>query len=347
MSRRVAALAALILAALILAAVAACGGDPATGDDAGGDPIDAGIDAPGCDPERPRAVPITAVTVGPAALEDRVVAFIDGATRSIDVQMYTFTLNRIADRLIAADRRGAPVRVLLDANQLDAGLRSRLQGGGVEVKLAPTGFPNAHAKYVVVDGDRLLIESGNFTVAGMSDQRNFAVEDRDPQDVADAAAVFAADWAGTTATLSCSRLVVTPGDSRLRIQTLIASATTSLDIALYYLSDTAIRAAVMTAKNRGIAVRVLLASTGEIPENATTASALTAGGVPVRTLANPVLHAKVIIADGARALVGSNNMSITSLRDNRELGVIMREPGPVAAVLAQFNTDWNAGVAWP
>ena len=342
MSRRVAALAALILGA----ALAACGGDPSTGDDAGGDPIDAGIDAPSCDPERPRAVPITAVTVGPAALEDRVVAFIDGATRSIDVQMYTFTLTRIADRLIAADRRGAPVRVLLDANQLDAGLRTRLQNGGVEVKLAPSGFPNAHAKYVVVDGDRLLLESGNFTVAGMSDQRNFAVEDRDPQDVADAAAIFAADWAGTAPTLSCSRLVVTPGDSRLRIQTLIASATASLDIALYYLSDTAIRAAVMTAKNRGVAVRVLLASTGEIPENATTASTLTAGGVPVRTLANPVLHAKVIIADGARALVGSNNMSVTSLRDNRELGVIMREPAPVAAVLAQFNSDWNAGTAW-
>jgi cardiolipin synthase len=206
---------------------------------------------------------------------------------------------------------------------------------------------NAHAKYLVVDRDRALVESGNFTVAGMSDQRNFALEDRDPQDVADAAAIFNADWNGTTPTLSCSRLVVTPGDSRLRIQTLIASARTSLDIALYYLSDTAIRAAVHDRpKNRGVAVRVLLASTGEIPENATTASTLTAAGVPVRTLANPVLHAKVIIADGARALVGSNNMSVTSLRDNRELGVILREPAAVNAVLAQFGTDWNAATAW-
>lgn len=336
----------LPVAALALA-LAACGGDPATGDDAGGDPIDAGVDAPACDPERPRDVPITAVTVGPAALEDRVVAFIDGATRSVDVQMYAFTLSRIADRLIAADRRGAPVRVLLDGTQLDTTLRNRLQSGGVDVKLAPAGFTNAHAKYVVVDGDRLLIESGNFTVAGMSDQRNYAVEDRDPADVADAAAIFAADWAGTAPTLRCSRLVVTPGDARLRIQTLIASATTSLDLALYYLSDTAIRSAVLTAKNRGIAVRVLLASTSEIPENGTTASTLASAGVPVRTLANPVLHAKVIIADGARALVGSNNMSSTSLRDNRELGVIMREPGAVAAVVAQFGTDWNAGTAWP
>ncbi len=334
-------------AALLALAAIACGGDPATGDDAGGDPIDAGLDAPACDPERPRAVPISSVIVGPSALEDRVVAFVDGATRSIDVQMYTFTLNRIADRLIAADRRGAPVRVLLDGNQLDAGLRTRLQSGGVEVKLAPAGFTNAHAKYVVVDGDRLLIASANFTVAGMSDQRNFAVEDRDPQDVADAAAVFAADWAGTTPTLSCSRLVVTPGDSRLRIQTLIASATTSLDLALYYLSDTAIRAAVLTAKNRGIAVRVLLAATNEMPENGATATTLSAAGVPVRTLANPVLHAKVIIADGQRALVGSNNMSITSLRDNRELGVILHEPAAVGAVVAQFGTDWNAGVVWP
>lgn len=335
------------VAALLAVGLAACGGDPSGVDGGVIDAPDVGPDAPPCDADRPRTVPITTVTIGPGPLEDRVVAFIDGATRSVDVQMYTFTLTRIADRLIAADRRGAPVRVLLDPGQnMTSTIRTRLTNGGVEVRDAPAGFINAHAKYVVVDGARLLLESGNFTNAGMDDQRNFAVEDSDPEDVADLATVFAADWAGTTATLGCTRLVVTPGNSRLRIQTLIANATTSLDIALYYLSDTSIRAALFTAKNRGVTIRVMLASTDEIPENGATATALTNAGISVRTLRNPVMHAKVIIADGVAALVGSNNMSQASLSNNREVGVIMRESGPVQIVRSRFEGDWTAALPW-
>ncbi|MBK9034027.1 MAG: phosphatidylserine/phosphatidylglycerophosphate/cardiolipin synthase family protein [Myxococcales bacterium] len=324
-------------------ALAACGGDPSGDGDAG---VDAATDGPACDPDRARTAAPT-VVIGPAALEDSVVALIDGAAGSIDVQMYSFTLTRIADRLIAADRRGVPVRVLLDGGQPEnASIRTRLTGGGVEVRNAPAAFINAHAKYLVVDGARAFIESGNFTVAGMSDQRNYAVDDRDPVDVADLATIFAADWGGTTATLTCTRLVVTPGDSRLRIQTLIASATTSLDLALYYLSDSAIRAALLTAHNRGVAVRVLLAATSEIAENAAIATTLSQAGIPVRTLANPTMHAKVIIADNAAALIGSNNMSITSMRDNREVGVIVREPSAVTPTRTQFAADWAAATPW-
>jgi cardiolipin synthase len=335
------------LVAMLVVGALGCGGDPSGTDGGVIDAPDVGPDAPPCDPDRPRAVPITTVTIGPGPLEDRVVAFIDGATRSVDVQMYTFTLTRIADRLIAADRRGAPTRVLLDPGQnMTSTIRTRLVNGGVEVRDAPAGFINAHAKYVVVDGERLLLESGNFTNAGMDDQRNFAVEDSDPEDVADLVAVFAADWAGTTATLGCTRLVVTPGNARLRVQTLIANATTSLDIALYYLSDTSIRAALFTAKNRGVTIRVLLASTQEIPENGATATALTSAGISVRTLQNPVMHAKVIIADGTAALVGSNNMSQASLSNNREVGVILRETGPLSTVRTRFEGDWTAATPW-
>ena len=329
------------LLAAALAGLAACGGGGA-GDPDGGAGPDAAVDAPPCDPERSRAVAPT-VSVGPPGLEPAVIGLIDGAASSIDVQMYTFTLTSIADRLVAADRRGVPVRVLLDAGQtVNASIRSRLTAGGVEVRDAPAAFVNAHAKYVVIDRDRAFIESGNFTVAGMDDQRNYAVVDRDPEDVADLATIFAADWAGTTPALTCSRLVVTPGDSRLRIQTLIAQATTSLDVGLYYLSDSAGRAALITARNRGLAVRVILAPPAEIADNAAVATTLGQAGIPVRYLGAPMHHAKIIIADGARALVGSNNMSITSLRDNREVGLILREASAVAPVASQFTADWAA-----
>jgi phosphatidylserine/phosphatidylglycerophosphate/cardiolipin synthase-like enzyme len=336
------------VALAVAVALGACGGGDDGADD-DGSAIDAATDAPACDYMRPRPM-APEVIVGPgtgtAALEERVVAAIDAATTSIDVHMYTFTVDRVADRLIAADRRGAPVRVILDGSQTGtASTKSRLEAGGVEVKLASTTFPNAHAKYMVLDGAIDFIDSGNFTIAGFDDQRNYAVVDRDPEDVADLKAIFAADWAGQTITLACPRLVVSPGDARPRVLAFIAAATQTLDLELYYLSDSAVRVAVIQAMTRGVAVRALLADPADMTENSTTATTLRDAGVPVRVLTPPVLHAKMIIADGV-ALIGSHNMSSTSLRDNREIGVFVREGNAIAPAQAQFNADWNAARVW-
>lgn len=346
MSQR--ALVAGAYALVVVVVLGACrGGDDAADDD--GPAIDAAGDSVACDPAAPRAM-APEVIVGPGSgaqsLEERVVAAIDGATRSIDVHMYTFTVDRVADRLVAADRRGAPVRVILDGSQTGASsTRSRLEAGGVDVKLASTSFPNAHAKYMVLDGASNFILSGNFTLAGFDDQRNYAVVDRDPEDVADLAAIFAADWNGQAAALGCTRLVVTPGDARSRILAFIAAATTTLDVEIYYISDSAVRVAIIQAQSRGVAVRVLLADPADMSENATTATTLRDAGVPVRVLTPPVIHAKMIVADGV-ALIGSHNMSSTSLRDNREVGVLVREGNAVAPALAQFNSDWSAARVW-
>jgi cardiolipin synthase A/B len=325
---------------IVALAFGACGGGGEQEVDAGV-AIDAAVDGPACDPDRaPASAP--ELFIGPADLERQVAAQIDGATRSIDLHMYTFTLSRLATKLVAADRRGVPVRVILDPGQAatNANVRASLEQGGVEVKTAPATFPNAHAKYLVVDGDTAMIMSGNFTVAGMVDQRNAGLVDRDATNVADLAAIFAADWAGTTPQLTCPRLMISPADARTRVLGLIGGATTTLDIEVYYLADIGVRTAVISAKNRGVAVRVLLSDPSEVADNTATAAALSAAGVPVRTLSSPVPHIKLVIADGAAALVGSHNLSSTSLRDNREVGEIVRAPAVVNALRASLDADW-------
>lgn len=333
---------------LALVALAACrNGDDAADDD--GPAIDAAGDGASCDPARPRSMPpelIVGPGAGTAALEERVVASIDAASTSIDVHMYTFTVDRIANRLIAADQRGAAVRVILDPNQSGvSSTRSQLEAGGVEVKLASSSFPNAHAKFMVLDGATNFILSGNFTLAGFDDQRNYAAVVRDPDDVADLAAIFAADWSGQTPALDCTRLVVSPGDARSRILAFIAAAQTTLDVEMFYIADSAVRTSIIQAHTRGVAVRVLLADPADMTENSTTATTLRDAGVPVRVLTPPVIHAKLLIADGV-ALIGSHNMSSTSLRDNREVGIFVREGNAVAPVAAQFASDWSAARVW-
>ena len=60
----------------------------------------------------------------------------------------------------------------------------------------------------------------------------------------------------------------------------------------------------------------------------------------------PHLHTKVIVADGALAYLGSENLSGTSLDHNREVGVIVTDPVSIMPLATTFETDWAAGTAF-
>jgi phosphatidylserine/phosphatidylglycerophosphate/cardiolipin synthase-like enzyme len=93
-----------------------------------------------------------------------------------------------------------------------------------------------------------------------------------------------------------------------------------------------------------VTVRVLLASPNWIDSNGELAAELAAAAVPVKYLLTAEPHAKLIVADDV-ALVGSQNLSYTSLNRNRELGVLVSDPDPVARIAQQFTADWQAGVS--
>jgi phosphatidylserine/phosphatidylglycerophosphate/cardiolipin synthase-like enzyme len=120
------------------------------------------------------------------------------ARRRILLAGYTFTSERVADALIAAERRGVEVRVLVDAAPVGgrtargAAALDRLVAAGVEVRVL--GGPRArfdyhHPKYAVVD-DRALVLTENWKPAGVGGRssRGWGV-------VVDSASV-AADLAG-------------------------------------------------------------------------------------------------------------------------------------------------------
>ncbi|MBA3541518.1 MAG: hypothetical protein H0T79_18035 [Deltaproteobacteria bacterium] len=305
----------------------------------------------GCTARAPRTVD-PEVFVGPTGLENRLIAAIGGATTSLDVQMYLFTVDSIADAIIAAHRRGVNVRVLLDPDhEGNNQTRPALVAAGVPTRNVTSLYTFAHAKYLVIDGTTALIMSMNFNYDAMSSERNYGIVDRDPEDVADVAAIFEMDWASgggeppKPADLSCTRLIVSPNNSKLRILELINSATATLDVEVLYLSETSVRNAVGAAKARGVSVRVILAeSQNEEPD--TSIAYLKGLGIPVKIATSFYLHAKLIVADGV-AFVGSENMSQTSLTKNREVGALVFEPTPAAIIAQQFTADWNVATPAP
>lgn len=327
---------------LALAITGACG-SPNAADDDGSD--GGTVDAPGvgCSMTSPRTSAPEAF-VGPSGLQARLTSLIDGAQSRLDIAMYLWTVKPLADRVVAAKKRGVDVRVILDPDSPgNENVKPIFTTGGVTFRLAPTIYTFSHAKYMIVDGQAAVIMSMNFNVDAMNNERNYGMIDRDADDVSDLQDIFDQDWAGAggeppnPADIACTRLVVSPNNSKARLLDHIDGADQTLDLQIMYLSETSVRDAVVAAKQRGVAVRVILGDNTDaaIP-------VLKAAGIPVKTSSNYYLHAKLIVADGV-PFVGSENMSFTSLTKNREVGALVFEPGAATVITDQFTADWNSG----
>jgi len=334
------------LVVLALSSLLACTRSADQGDDT---PPTDGPDNIECTAMQPRTVEPQAF-VAPTGLQERITSFIDGAQTKLDVQMYLFTVNAIRTRIIAAHQRGVDVRVLLDPDHAgNTTTRNALTGANVPTRNAPALYSFSHAKYMIADGTSALVMSANFNVDAMDRERNYGFIDRDPTDVADLTAIFNMDWASSggepvaPADLSCTRLIVSPNNSKARILELINGAESTLEVEAIYVSETNVRDAIGAAKARGVTVRVILENTSD---NQETISFFRSKGIEIHNPTGFFLHAKLIIADDV-AFIGSVNYSLTSLTKNREVGALIFEPSQAQLVRTQFDADWASSPAIP
>jgi phosphatidylserine/phosphatidylglycerophosphate/cardiolipin synthase-like enzyme len=274
-------------------------------------------------------------------------SLLSSASRSLDMTMYELA-DPEAESLLEEDaRRGVVVRVLLDRD--DAGQRvngpafGQLQAGGVQVRWAPNDYL-FHQKTVTVDHRISAVMTLNLTSQYYPTTRDFAVLTTDPDDVAAIEQVFDADWAsgqsapgpGPTAT----DLVWSPGAGPALVA-LINGASRTLQVENEEMGDADITAALVAAAARGVRVQVTMT------DDATWGRAfaeLETGGVQVRTYTESAplyIHAKVVVADGVTAYVGSQNFSYSSLDDNRELGVVTADPAVVAGLATTLTRDFD------
>lgn len=303
--------------------------------------------APVCDPLAPRAVPLE-LHVLPDEGEAALATEVTKATKSVRVLIYEMGYGAVLEALKARAQAKVPVSVILDVGQKGINQKyfDQLAAAGATPRWSDPKFPYMHAKVIVVDDERVILSTGNYLTSNVLKERNYVVHDRDPADVRDVAALFDADFAGTEPDLSCTRLVVSPINSRDRLLGLIASATKTLDVESMQFADKDVRAAGAARAKAGVAVRVIVADPSWIDTNVDAASFLKGIGVPVKWLKSPTVHVKAIVADGARAYVGSENLSFTSLSRNREVGVLFAQADAIATMQTTFEKDWAAGTAF-
>ncbi len=311
---------------------------PRTSGDAG-TPSDASPAS--CRAAEPREHAVTVFAL-PDASTTPFVETLQRASKSIRVMVYQMGYGPILDQLIAKAKAGVKVRIILDVKQIKTNQKyfDALTAAGAEVKWSRPEFVYMHAKVIVVDEQELLISTNNYSASYMAKERNYAARDTDPLDVRSIVDVFDADWNGTTPDLSCTRMVISPFNSRSDILALIGSATTSLQIESMQFADRDVTEAVIAQKNKGVDVQIVLATPTWIDANAEAAATLKAAGIEARYLDAPSVHVKAIVVDGKRAYLGSENLSYTSLSKNREVGLIVDETENLALMQSTFAADF-------
>ncbi len=271
-----------------------------------------------------------------------------GAKSSIHMTMYLLTWSDVLNALIQQKQAGLEVKVVLNQN-LPSGTSNQtaydmLNSAGVQVVWAPSQFTYTHEKCVILDGKEAWIMTMNASYSSPMKNREYLAVDDNPTDVAEAEAVFEADFANTAASGN-GPLLVAPINARSQLVSLIQSATRTIDIEAEEMSDYMVVNALAAAAQGGVTVHVVLANTTPSSSQQQAETQLKGAGVNMVTLATPYIHAKSLVVDGARAYVGSENFSTGSLQYNRELGLIFNVASEVQKVLSTTAMDFAAGTA--
>ncbi len=100
---------------------------------------------------------------------ERVASLIDDAQETIQVAMYTFTHDELAQHLVDAVDRGVQVWVVYETDQEDKAVVDLLQKNGIYVRR--DGNPAImHHKFAVFDGQ--IVETGSFNWTWPADNSN-------------------------------------------------------------------------------------------------------------------------------------------------------------------------------
>jgi cardiolipin synthase len=271
---------------------------------------------------------------------------LEAARESVTLQIYLLTDPEIIQALKDTDARGVDVRVLLEENPFGGSggqpeTFSDLENAGIDIRWSNPTFTFSHIKTFVIDQKVAIIMNLNLTRSAFRGNREFGVVTTNSAAVRTAVEIFEADWA-RSAEPDPGPLVVSPSNSRGELIALIDSANESLDIYAEVMRDREVMSAILDARLQGVEIRLVM-SDDEGDNGDDERLELAAAGVQVRIENSPYIHAKMVLADGQRAFVGSVNFTATSLDQNRELGIIITEPTAIARIQAVFNEDFNNG----
>ncbi|HOK05400.1 MAG TPA: phospholipase D-like domain-containing protein [bacterium] len=282
---------------------------------------------------------------------------INSAKKSIDLTIYSLNDPVVENALKSASAAGVKVRVLYNyysfldhEKEFVLKTMAGLESAGIFTRCASSDFAVTHQKTFTIDRRQSIIMTFNLRPNYFTNTRDFGIITNDKGEVSEISRVFDADWFYKKVIPKVTSLVWSNNNSRRKILSLIQSANVSLEIYNEELEDKqCLDALIMKAKS-GVNVRIISAQMieGGYDKNKNNRKYLNQHGVKAKYMpTNDYLycHAKMVLVDygtsNAKAFVGSENFSSTSLDKNRELGIIVNKTDILNRLHSVFETDWD------
>ena len=277
---------------------------------------------------------------------------INGATKSLRVKMFIFSDPALLKAVIEAHHRKIKVRVMLNPARRSGEAeneesRKVLTKAGVEVIDSNPEFDLTHEKSMVVDDRTAFVKSLNWETRNLTETRDYAVVTDHSHEVGEIIDCFEADWHRKSFDPGeHAHLIWCCGNGRDRIAEFIDQAKHTLFLQNERYQDAIIIERLVRAKERGVKVHVMAR-----PPHTLKKEKLVEGvgglrimddvGIKIHKLKHLKLHAKMLLSDGVRAIIGSINLAPGSFDSRRELAIEVRDADVIERLHKIVHHDWE------
>ncbi len=274
------------------------------------------------------------------------------ARQSLRIKMFALSDSRILRALIGSHGRGVKARIMLNPARRsgeiqNTGSRHVLREAGIDVLDSNPAFDVTHEKSMVCDDTTALIGSANWETDNFVKTRDYAIVTRDAAEVGEIIECFEADWSRRPfEPPRSSNLIWSPGKGRAQIAEFIDSAKHSLYLQNERYQDAIIVEHLVQARLRRVKVHVMTR-----PSHSLHSEKLVEGigdlrimkdvGIGIRKIRHLRLHAKLLLADRSRAILGSINLTPGSFDKRRELAIRVKDSGIVERLSGIVSDDWK------
>ena len=277
---------------------------------------------------------------------------INGATKSLRIKMFLFSDPSILKAVIDAQRRGVKVRIMLNPARRDGESENqethkKLMAAGVEVIDSNPEYDVTHEKSIVVDDTTAFVNSLNLDTKNLTETRDYAIVTSHAHEVAEIIECFEADWHRKPFKGNeHSHLIWCCGNGRERIAQFIDNAKDSIFLQNERYQDPVIIERLVRAARRGVKVHIMARpphklKKGKLVEEVGGMRTMEDVGIKIHKLKHLKLHAKMLLADHARAIVGSINLAPGSFDSRRELAIEVDDEHVIKRLSKIAHHDWE------
>jgi cardiolipin synthase len=277
---------------------------------------------------------------------------INGATKSLRVKMFLFSDPTLLKAVIAARHRGLKVRIMLNPARRDGESenhesRIKLEAGGVEVIDSNPDYDVTHEKSMVVDDTTAFVKSLNWDTKNLTETRDYAIVTSHAHEVAEIIECFEADWNRKSFKGDeHSHMIWCCGNGRDRIAQFIDDAKDSIFLQNERYQDAVIIERLVRAASRGVKIHVMACPPHKLKKQKLVEAVggmriMQDVGIKIHKLKHLKLHAKMLLADHARAIVGSINLAPGSFDTRRELAIEVRDDHVIERLAKIASHDWE------